>query len=104
MIRASSFHHVDLFFYKSIGSIRYYQALELLAIGLIFTGTFLEKKLPQQVSVNSDDIKTVVEVEDEGNDVFCPNCKTLALSKAVHGRKFKCKQCQHVYRVSIKNF
>jgi hypothetical protein len=105
VIRASSFHHVDLFFYKSIGSIRYYQALELLAIGLIFVGTYLEKRLPLHVAAtHSEDINTVVEVENEGDDVFCPSCKTLALSKAVHGRMFKCKSCAHKYVVHISAY
>lgn len=43
-VRAASFHHVDLFFYKTIGRLRYYHALEMLVIGLIFIGTFYENK------------------------------------------------------------
>ena len=96
-VRAASFHHVDLFFYKTIGSLRYYQALEILAIGLIFVGTFYENKsveLKQNIKINN-----FVEIKQDGESIVCPKCYKRPSAEAKDGRTFKCKFCKHVYQV-----
>ena len=98
-VRAASFHHVDLFFYKTIGSLRYYQALEILAIGLIFVGTFYENisvELKQNIKINN-----FVEVKQDGESIVCPKCYKRPSAEARDGRTFKCKFCKLVYQVKL---
>ena len=100
LVRAASFHHVDTFFYKTIGSLRYYQALEMLAIGLIIISTFYNNK--SQVSVSSKvNIKNIVEIQQDGDLIVCPKCYKRPAASAKHGRTFKCKFCKHVYQVRL---
>ena len=100
-VRAASFHHVDLFFYKTIGSLRYYQALEILAIGLIFVGTFYENKsveLNQNIKIK---INNFVEIKQDGESIVCPICYKRPSAEAKDGRTFKCKFCKQVYQVKL---
>lgn len=102
MVRAASFHHVDLIFYQTIGSIRYYQALEMLAISLIILGTFYEnKKIRPIVKPLSD--KSIVNIRAEGDLVNCPSCGKRPLAQTMHGRVFKCKSCQHIYQICVSH-
>jgi len=111
MIRAASFHHVDLFFYQSIGSLRYYQALEMLAIVVIFIGTYFEntsvlpaylKESDQYDEAPTNKARKLVEIAQEGETIVCPSCGAKPRAKAVDGRLFKCKSCQQVYQVQLK--
>lgn len=101
MIRAASFHHVDIVFYQTIGSLRYYQALEMMAIGLIIIGTFFENK---KISAALDALSTagaIVHIDAEGDLVNCPSCGQKPLAETKHGRVFKCKSCKHIYEVRL---
>jgi hypothetical protein len=100
-VRAASFHHVDLFFYNTIGNLRYYQALEMLAIGLIIIGTFYENKLALLNTKNQYEIKSLVEIQQEGESIVCPKCHKRPAAEAKDGRTFKCKFCKHVYLVKL---
>ena len=61
LLRAASFHHF-WFFYKAIGSLRYYQALELLAISLLFSGIFDQSKLVKLNHNNKSEINNIIEI------------------------------------------
>lgn len=105
LVRAASFHHVDMVFYQAIGSLRYYQALEILAIMVIIVGSFIYRQ-PSSFPPTVPNEKTLTntgyyEASTEGADVFCPRCATKAVAKAVHGRPFKCKYCAHKYLVYV---
>ncbi len=109
VIRAASFHHVQLLLYQNIGVIRFYQLLELLAIAVIFMGTFVKVNAGRELSTDvypnaSSSIKNdYLEVDREGAEVMCPSCQFPATYRAVDGRMFKCKSCKHRYRVFVVN-
>ena len=98
-VRAASFHHVDTFFYKTIGSLRYYQALEMLAIGLIIFSIFYKSKSALFNQTNETEYKKLVEIQQDGELIVCPKCSKSPAAEAKHGRTFKCKFCKHVYQV-----
>lgn len=98
-VRAASFHHVDTFFYKTIGSLRYYQALEMLAIGLIIFSIFYKSKSALFSQTNETEYKKIVEIQQDGELIVCPKCSKSPAAEAKHGRTFKCKFCKHVYQV-----
>ena len=100
-VRVASFHHVDLFFYKTIGSLRYYQALEMLAIGLIFVGTFYENKLVKLNQNNKSEINNFVEIKQDDESIVCPKCYKRLSAEAKDGRFFRCKFCKHVYQIKL---
>lgn len=101
VIRAASFHHVDLIFYKTIGSLRFYQALEIVAISIIFVGTFFESKTVPLARTSEKTVNDVVEIKAEGETIACPKCFKRPLSEAKDGRVFKCKSCGHRYIVRL---
>ncbi len=101
LVRAASFHHVDLIFYKTIGSLRYYQALEIWAISLIVVGTFFENKGINKLAQPSTISRAIVHIHAEGDVVKCPNCSKKPAAEAKHGRVFKCKSCQHIYEIRL---
>jgi len=101
VIRAASFHHVDLIFYKTIGSLRFYQALEIVAISIIFVGTFYESKTVPLARTSEKTVNDVVEIKAEGETIACPKCFKRPLSEAKDGRVFKCKSCRHRYIVRL---
>ena len=98
LVRAASFHHVDTFFYKTIGSLRYYQALEMLAISVIIISTFVNNKL-KLLNNSQYKINRIVEIQQDGDLIVCPKCYKQPVAMAKHGRTFKCKFCKHVYQV-----
>ncbi len=101
VIRAASFHHVDIVFYQTIGSIRYYQLLEMLAIGIIIVGTFFENKKIPPTAKPLNAANPIVHIEAEGDLVSCPKCGQKPLSETRHGRVFKCKSCKHIYEIRL---
>jgi hypothetical protein len=100
LIRAASFHHVDILIHQSILGLELNVLLENLALSLILLGTYqhgppvsrLYKSAPKAYQANA-----------EGADVYCPRCSTKAYSTASHGRLFKCKFCAHKYQVYVVN-
>jgi hypothetical protein len=101
VIRAASFHHVDLIFYKTIGSLRFYQALEIVAISIIFIGSFFENKTVALIDASQKTVSEVVEISAEGEKIACPKCFKKPISEAKDGRVFKCKSCGHRYIVRL---
>ncbi|MDX1915314.1 MAG: hypothetical protein SFU55_06995 [Methylophilus sp.] len=103
--RAASFHHVDILINTKIFGVKMNFILENSALLLVILGSYSQQKVEMQPErVYTQKASTHVEVGHEGDAVICPQCMEESKSRAAHGRKFKCKQCQHVYRVSIKNF
>lgn len=100
VIRAASFHHVDLIFYKAIGSLRFYQALEITAIFIIFIGTFYENKSIAKIKTENV-ASAFVEINEEGEKIACPSCGRRPKHEAKDGRIFKCKACGHSYMVKL---
>ncbi len=101
MVRAASFHHVDLIFYQTIGSIRYYQVLEMLAISTVIAGTFFENKQIRAFVPSATTTNIIVVIDAEGDPVKCPRCGKKPLAEAMHGRVFKCKACQQIYEARL---
>lgn len=101
VVRAASFHHVDLIFYRSIGSLRYYQGLEMLAIGVIVAGTYFENTRAITFKSSQEGGNKIVTIQAEGELINCPSCGKKPLSESRHGRLFKCKQCKQVYVTSL---
>lgn len=100
VIRAASFHHVDLIFYKAIGSLRFYQALEIVAIFIIFIGTFYENKSSSLIKTTNI-TSAIVDITEEGEKIACPGCGRRPKHEAKDGRVFKCKACGHSYIVRL---
>lgn len=101
LIRAASFHHVDILIHQSMMGLELNVILENLALALILLGTYQHGQL-----INSplDQIKPApkaFQASSEGTDVYCPRCATKASYKASHGRLFKCKTCAHKYQVYV---
>jgi NADH pyrophosphatase NudC (nudix superfamily) len=103
MVRAASFHHVDLIFYQTIGSIRYYQLLEMLAITLIIVGTFFENKKILTTTKSRMVAYNIVYIKAKGDLVHCPSCGKKPLAETKHGRVFKCKSCRHIYEIRVSD-
>lgn len=103
MVRAASFHHVDLIFYQTIGSIRYYQLLEMLAISLIIVGTFFENKKILTTTKSRMVAYNIVYIKAKGDLVHCPSCGKKPLAETKHGRVFKCKSCRHIYETRVSD-
>ncbi|HEY0563622.1 MAG TPA: hypothetical protein VGD04_09865, partial [Methylophilus sp.] len=103
IVRAASFHHVDMVFYQAIGSLRYYQALEMLAIAIIIAGTFFENKPEPMTARAINTAKSMVYIQAEGDAVTCPSCGKQPLAETKHGRVFKCKHCRQVYETRLLN-
>lgn len=80
---------------------RYYQALEMLAIGVIILGTFYENKSVELNQNNKVAIKDFVEIRQEGESIVCPKCYKRPAAEAKDGRTFKCKFCKHIYQVQL---
>lgn len=105
LIRAASFHHVDVLIRQSLFGLELNVLLENFALVMIVLGTFIRRPLgtfPPTVPHEKTLTNTgYYEVSTEGADVFCPRCATKAVSKAAHGRTFKCKYCAHKYLVYV---
>lgn len=105
LIRAASFHHVDILIRQSLFGLELNVLLENLALVMIILGTFIHRK-PSSFPPTVPNEKTLTntgyyEAKEEGADVYCPRCATKAVSKAAHGRAFKCKYCAHKYLVYV---
>lgn len=105
LIRAASFHHIDILIRHTLLGLELNVLLENLALVLIILGTFFHRP-PSSFPVTVPNEKTLTntgyyEASAEGADVFCPRCTTKAVAKAMHGRPFKCKYCAHKYLVYV---
>ena len=80
---------------------RYYQALEMLAIGLIFVGTFYENKLVKLNQNNKSEINNFVEIKQDDESIVCPKCYKRLSAEEKDGRFFRCKFCKHVYQIKL---
>lgn len=105
LIRAASFHHVDILIRQTLLGLELNVLLENLALVLIILGTFFHRQ-PASFPPTVPNEKTLTntgyyEAPTEGADVFCPRCATKAVAKAAHGRPFKCKYCAHKYLVYV---
>lgn len=105
LIRAASFHHVDILIRETVVGLELNVLLENLALVLIILGTFIHRQ-PSSFPATVPNEKKLTntgyfEAPAEGADVFCPRCATKAVAKAAHGRPFKCKYCAHKYLVYV---
>lgn len=105
LIRAASFHHIDILIRHTLLGLELNVLLENLALALIILGTYFHRQ-PSSFPPTVPNEKTLTntgyyEAQIEGADVFCPRCATKAVAKAMHGRPFKCKYCAHKYLVYL---
>ena len=103
VMRAASFHHLDILIGHKILGLRINVLLEIGALFLIILGTFFNKKFVQLPIENGDALKEHVEIAHDGDDVRCPKCGVQPLANPVDGRLFKCRSCGHKYRVNVLN-
>ena len=103
LIRAASFHHVDLLINHEILGLRLNVLMEVGAILLIIIGTYLNKKQVNSLLADTISVRDYVEIEKEGDAVRCPQCGTQPLSKTRDERLFKCGSCGYKYTVHVIN-
>lgn len=107
LIRAASFHHIDILIRQSFIGLEVNVLLENVALVLIILGTYIHRQPPSfPPTVPNEKSLTntgYYEVSEQGADVYCPHCATKAIAKAAHGRVFKCKHCTHKYLVYVAN-
>ncbi len=104
LIRAASFHHIDIYIRESLFGLELNVVLENFALLMIVAGTFLHQptKYPEHKFSNTvRTLKDYYEASKAGDAVFCPRCATKANAKAVHERTFKCKFCAYKYLVYV---
>ncbi|PPD17399.1 MAG: hypothetical protein CTY27_03915 [Methylotenera sp.] len=103
LVRAAAFNRLDFLVNHDFLGFNITEILEVLAILLIISGTFLHKKHSGFIVAHPSSIKDYVEIIDEHMTVQCPRCGTQPLSKAVDGRLFKCRSCGFKFTVTIAN-
>ncbi|WP_047541204.1 hypothetical protein [Methylotenera versatilis] len=101
LIRAASFHHVDLLIHSEILGLSINVLMEIGAILLIIVGTYFNKKPSGLLLADTISVRDYVEIEKEGDIVRCPQCGTQPLSKTRDDRLFKCRSCGFKYTVHV---
>jgi hypothetical protein len=101
LIRAASFHHIDIMIHESVMGLELNVVLENTALMLILLGTYRHGQLVHSSAGVQLPAPKAYQASSEGEDVYCPRCETKAMSKAAHGRLFKCKSCAHKYQVYV---
>lgn len=88
-IRAASFHHVDTVLNHTIGRMRYYQGLELIALMVMLLGSYMCKPIAK-----------IKKVKLSPNQVLgqCPECGETSVNQVADNRVLKCKQCGCKYK------
>ena len=101
LIRAASFHHVDLLINYEILGLRLNVLMEIGAILLIIIGTYFNKKPSNLLLADTISVPDYIEIKKEGDIVRCPQCGTQPLSKTRADRLFKCRSCGFKYTVRV---
>ena len=104
LIRAASFHHVDILIYYSILGIKINVILELSAIFLIIIGCIYHKKYIEPVTISNTLFGGYVEIARAGDNVRCPACSAQPLAAGRDGRLFKCRSCGFKFIVNVINY
>jgi hypothetical protein len=102
LIRAASFHHMDLLISSSWFGLSLNVILENGALLLIIAGAYKNNNAFVDVTLNHD-AQDSVTIETAKDDVLCPRCGYPALSAVSDGRLFKCKRCEFKYKVFIND-
>jgi DNA-directed RNA polymerase subunit RPC12/RpoP len=103
LMRAASFHHMDIFIRNRLLGLSVNAILEIGALLLIIIGTFFNRKNINPLTAITVSIRDYVEITKDGNPVQCPQCGLEPLSKPKDGRVFKCRSCGHRYSVRLVN-
>lgn len=103
LMRAASFHHVDLLINHEILGLKLNVIIEIGAIFLIIVGTYFNKNQVNPLIADTISVHDYVEIENEGDTVRCPQCGTQPLSKARDYRLFKCRSCGFKYTARVNN-
>lgn len=101
LIRAASFHHIDILINHEILGLRINVLMEVGAILLIILGTYINKKQTNLSFADTISVRDYVEIKKEGDAVRCPQCGTQPLSKTRDDRLFKCRSCGFKYTVHV---
>lgn len=107
LIRAGSFHHVDIFINTQMLGVTMNVFLEIGALMIIIISA-IKQDQPILNALAADtldqkevQIKDYVLLESEQAVLICPKCGQEPKALAAHGRLFKCKRCQFKYTVYI---
>ena len=101
LIRAASFHHVDILINTEVLGLRLNVLLEIGAIILIILGTYFNRKQVNSLLADTVSVRDYVQIEKEGGTAKCPQCGTQPLSKTYDDRLFKCRSCRFKYTVRV---
>ena len=101
VIRAASFHHMDILINSNILGIKINVILELLALFIIILGTIYHKKFVEPLAFSNMPINGYVEIAHENDDVRCPKCGVQPLAAGHDGRLFKCRSCSFKFTVRV---
>lgn len=102
LVRAASFHHVDLLIGDEILGLKVNVLMEIGAILLIIAGTYFNQEQNNAVLADTVSVRDYVEIEKGGDVVRCPQCSTPPLSKTCDERLFKCRLCGYKYTVRVR--
>lgn len=103
VLRAAAFNHLNVLSTQSYWGFDAHALLELSALLVVFYGTYMRQQLNKNKIFAQETLKSLeVFCDAEGEDVYCPECNTKAVSKAVNQRIFKCKACDAIYTVHIR--
>ncbi len=101
VIRAASFHHIDILINSNIFGIKINTILELSALFMIVLGTFYHKQFVEPLAFSNMPINGYVEIAHENDDVRCPKCGVQPLAAGHDGRLFKCRSCGFKFTVRV---
>jgi glucan phosphoethanolaminetransferase (alkaline phosphatase superfamily) len=107
VLRAAAFNHFSYLSTQSYWGFNAHALLELGALCVIFYGTSVSGQRPRRITQQHHNTQSALQHSEvfcvaEGSDVYCPQCNTKAVSKAVNQRTFKCKVCATIYTVHIR--
>jgi DNA-directed RNA polymerase subunit RPC12/RpoP len=103
VMRAASFHHLDVLINRPILGVNINVIFEIGAILLIILGTFFNKRSENLLSINTFPMNGYAEIINEGDDVQCPQCGVQPLAKTIDGRLFRCRGCGNKFIVRVLN-
>lgn len=101
LIRAASFHHVDIAIGSSVLGIKLNVILEVSALLIILVGTYVKHQVSDYKMTRLSEINPIVQIDKEGDIARCPQCGKQAVATTLHNRKFKCRRCGFFYKIHV---
>lgn len=101
LIRAASFHHVDLAIGRTLFGVKMNVIIELSALCMILIGTYSKQTVSVFKTAKLSGINQIVQIEKAGDTARCPQCGKQSVATTVHDRKFKCRRCGFFFKVHV---